>query len=120
MKEKESTLESGYVREHLANERTFLAWVRTALAVIGIGLLIVSLHFTVQIEFSPFEDVIVLIVGFASILLGGFLTVFATMAYFDKRKRINNQTFRSSQSLILLLMIVLLILTPVYFFLIVD
>lgn len=27
----------GRVRDHLANERTFLAWVRTALGLIGIG-----------------------------------------------------------------------------------
>ena len=27
-------------RDHLANERTFLAWVRTALAVIGLGVLL--------------------------------------------------------------------------------
>ncbi len=27
-------------RDHLANERTFLAWVRTALAVIGLGVLV--------------------------------------------------------------------------------
>ncbi len=27
----------GHVRDHLANERTFLAWVRTALGLIGIG-----------------------------------------------------------------------------------
>ncbi len=27
-------------RDHLANERTFLAWVRTALAVVGLGVLV--------------------------------------------------------------------------------
>src|SRR3954464_14924537 len=27
----------GRVRDHLANERTFLAWVRTALGLIGVG-----------------------------------------------------------------------------------
>jgi putative membrane protein len=28
---------SPFVREHLANERTFLAWVRTSLSLIGLG-----------------------------------------------------------------------------------
>ncbi len=28
---------AGHVTEHLANERTFLAWVRTALGLIGLG-----------------------------------------------------------------------------------
>ena len=26
-----------YTQQHLANERTYLAWIRTAIAIIGIG-----------------------------------------------------------------------------------
>lgn len=33
-------------RDHLANERTFLAWIRTAVALMGFGILIVKLRFT--------------------------------------------------------------------------
>jgi putative membrane protein len=29
-----------YARDHLANERTFLAWLRTALAFMGLGVLV--------------------------------------------------------------------------------
>lgn len=37
--EEENTYESKYVQQHLANERTFLAWVRTGIASIGLGFL---------------------------------------------------------------------------------
>ncbi len=32
-------------RDHLANERTFLAWVRTSIALLGFGILIAKLRF---------------------------------------------------------------------------
>lgn len=32
-------------RDHLANERTYLAWIRTAVSLIGFGILIVRLRF---------------------------------------------------------------------------
>ncbi len=35
------------VRDHLANERTFLAWVRTAIALISFGVVIAKLRFLV-------------------------------------------------------------------------
>ena len=34
-----------HAREHLANERTFLAWVRTSIALMGFGVVIAKLRF---------------------------------------------------------------------------
>ncbi|MDF9760288.1 hypothetical protein OKW24_002061 [Peribacillus simplex] len=33
-----------YAQQHLANERTFLAWIRTVIAIVGVGFLTTSLH----------------------------------------------------------------------------
>jgi putative membrane protein len=33
------------VRDHLANERTYLAWMRTAISLMGFGVVIVRLRF---------------------------------------------------------------------------
>ncbi|MCW3061253.1 MAG: hypothetical protein JWQ02_3074 [Capsulimonas sp.] len=38
-------MNSPKVTEHLANERTFLAWVRTGIALMGFGVLIVRLRY---------------------------------------------------------------------------
>ncbi|GAA3316757.1 hypothetical protein GCM10020331_013700 [Ectobacillus funiculus] len=37
-----------YAQQHLANERTYLAWIRTAISIIGVGFLTTSLHFTIK------------------------------------------------------------------------
>lgn len=36
---------SARVREHLANERTYLAWMRTAISLIGLGVVIARLRY---------------------------------------------------------------------------
>jgi len=53
-------------RDHLANERTFLAWVRTALAVIGLGVLLGTL---VETEGPRAEIIGLAMVGFGAAML---------------------------------------------------
>lgn len=53
-------------RDHLANERTFLAWVRTALAVIGLGVLLGKL---VETEGLAAEIIGLAMVGFGAAML---------------------------------------------------
>ncbi len=36
---RQTTEDSKYIQQHLANERTFLAWIRTSIAIIGIAFL---------------------------------------------------------------------------------
>ena len=36
---KETTTSSKYIQQHLANERTYLAWVRTCITMVGLGFL---------------------------------------------------------------------------------
>jgi putative membrane protein len=43
--EKSQRRSSSRVRDHLANERTYLAWMRTAIALMGFGVVIVRLRF---------------------------------------------------------------------------
>ena len=40
-------------RDQLANERTFLAWVRTSIALMGFGVLIACLRFIEGITLAP-------------------------------------------------------------------
>lgn len=42
--EKTQKRSAGLVLEHLANERTYLAWMRTAIALMGFGVVIVRLR----------------------------------------------------------------------------
>lgn len=99
MKE-DKTTESKYIQQHLANERTYLAWVRTSIAIIGIGFLASSLHFNNIRLVSPVADTIAVFVSIFSLLIGLIILFFATTHYFVVRKNINSQTFSSANNLI--------------------
>jgi putative membrane protein len=43
--EKSQRRSSSRIRDHLANERTYLAWMRTAISLMGFGVVIVRLRF---------------------------------------------------------------------------
>ena len=94
------TSESKYIQQHLANERTYLAWVRTSIAIIGIGFLASSLHFNNIRSVSQAADTIAVFVSIFSLLIGLVILFFATTHYFSVRKNINRQTFESASNLI--------------------
>ena len=101
-------------REHLANERTFLAWVRTSIAIIAFG-------FVIE-KFSLFMKQMSLILGkttvgntlpaapgyssVAGIFLVAFGTLMSVLGYikFKKtQKQIDQGAFKTSSSLDLVL-----------------
>jgi putative membrane protein len=98
--DEEKTLESKYIQQHLANERTYLAWVRTSIAIIGIGFLASSLHFNNIRSVSQAADTIAVFVSLFSLLVGLVILLFATLNYFAVRRNINSQTFKSASRLI--------------------
>ncbi|MFD1608717.1 YidH family protein [Oceanobacillus luteolus] len=87
--------ESKYIQQHLANERTYLAWIRTAIAIIGIGFLATTLHFNMPMN-EYMADTIATLISLFSLLLGVITIFFATFIYIRNRRNINTQTFHSS------------------------
>ncbi|WP_257346733.1 YidH family protein [Pseudalkalibacillus decolorationis] len=83
-----------YAQQHLANERTYLAWIRTAIAIIGIGLL--TLHFFFGNLNYPFANILVLVIGISTAVFGVAITLIATLSYLQKKKQIESQIFYSS------------------------
>ncbi|MCA1053900.1 DUF202 domain-containing protein [Rossellomorea aquimaris] len=103
------TNESNYIQQHLANERTYLAWIRTSIAIIGIGFLTTSLHYNSAGE-NEFQGQISLLISGVSIIIGLFLIVGSTVNYYRARKHINTQTFTSANAVILFMSMVALII----------
>lgn len=97
--EKEKTIDSKYVQQHLANERTFLAWVRTSITVVGLGFLSAGLVFRTE-KYQQLEQRLAAFVGISSVILGSLIMFMAIHNYFAKQKGINQETFRSPRLII--------------------
>lgn len=76
-------------RDHLANERTFLAWVRTALAVVGLGVLVGKL-----IESS---GVVAEILGLLMIAFGAGMLIYGITRFERVTNLLDEQKFASAR-----------------------
>lgn len=92
--EEVKTPDSQYIQQHLANERTFLAWVRTGIAVIGLGFLATGVVFRSNV-FRDLGHWIAAVVGIGAVFLGAVIMFCATRDYFRKQRGINESAFRS-------------------------
>lgn len=113
---KEDNNQLPYAQQHLANERTYLAWIRTAIAIIGIGLL--TLHYFFDNLNDPFANVLTMFIGISIGLFGICMIMIATSSYIKKKKQIESQSFYSSKIpiyLVSLMMVIIGIFTIVYF-----
>lgn len=98
------------LREHLANERTFLAWVRTSVALIGLGFVIVKfalflkeISLIFQANAIDVSESFSALTGVIIVVFGIFLAPFAFFQYKKMEKQINNRTYKSSSLLTLFL-----------------
>lgn len=82
--------------DHAANERTFLAWVRTALAVMAFGFLVEKFDLFLEIATSSLEGhqvsrgsrVVGDVAGLLLILLGGIMMTVSAIRYREVRHSI--------------------------------
>ncbi|QDI92090.1 DUF202 domain-containing protein [Salicibibacter halophilus] len=107
MNERNDDNQLKYAQQHLANERTYLAWVRTAAAILGVGFLVTSLHYSMGIS----ENLLIVILGIFTGLLGIVTIIMASISYFKKEKQILRQTFYPSHMVIYFFSLLLVILT---------
>ncbi|KAI8871486.1 hypothetical protein GQ42DRAFT_120719 [Ramicandelaber brevisporus] len=92
-------------RDNLANERTFLAWVRTSLALTTVGVAIVQLFRYSPLPSSPIHPQSASYtsgapIGAAFIFLGLVLLLFGMIRYFYTQKLMNMGQFPASRLII--------------------
>lgn len=106
---------SSRVREHLANERTYLAWIRTAIAMMGFGVVIVRLRaFHPPLVPQPGTG---WKLGLLFSLVGLLTVLLSTQHYFAVRHDIDEDTYEPSDRWIILFSLaVLLLATGVIYF----
>lgn len=79
-------------RDHLANERTYLAWMRTAIALIGFGLVVVRLRYALP-GATP-GPLHAWQIGLLFCLTGLGAVVFATAHYFHIQHAIERDEYQ--------------------------
>ncbi len=111
--------------DHLANERTFLAWIRTSVAIMGFGFVVVKFAlFIKQISLVLTSKQTVLPgrgysaqIGILLVAVGAFMAFYAYLRYRNTEKQLLNKAYQPSlvPSLLLMLGIVIVgILLVIY------
>ena len=73
-------------REYMANERTFLAWIRTGASLVSIGLAVTQVE--AVLGFRGF--------GVGLVALGGLTLIVGMVHFFSTRRQLDNGEFASS------------------------
>ena len=89
------------VSDHLANERTFLAWIRTSLGIMGFGFVVVKFSlFIRQLELVLKTGVVASshhgysgVVGVSIVIIGALTVVLAFFKYRKTNKQIEDENF---------------------------
>lgn len=120
-------------QQYLANERTFLSWVRTSIAMIGLGFIISKFslfltEFRIIIfgyslessELNPYQtpssiDLISNWIGIGTVSLAIVLILFALKNYLSTHKSIKTQTYSPNQKTIYFTTVIIVFLSIIVF-----
>lgn len=104
------------IRDHLANERTYLSWMRSAIALMGFGVLIVRIRL-LRPPLAPQPPGNGWKLGLAFSIVGLLTVILSTLHYFAIRDHIEEDTYEPPDRWVILssLMIILLGVGVVYY-----
>ena len=91
------------IREHLANERTLLSWVRTGVSLISIGLVVERAGALVDASMKVASTSASDLFGLALALLGALTLVIGTTQFLNNRRRISTGEFVPSAAAYLII-----------------
>jgi len=83
------------IRTHLANERTFLAWLRSAVVLLGVGLGAVALGGS-----GRFEEVVALVLGGVAVAAALVMVVWAYVSFGVTTAGIERRHYRPPRAFI--------------------
>lgn len=117
-KTESSEIKKPSAADHLANERTFLAWIRTSIAVMGFGFVVVKFSLFVHQLALAVDRRIVLpgrgyspVIGISLIVIGALISLLAFIRYRNIEKQLNRGAYFPSFTLSLLTTIAILIIS---------
>jgi putative membrane protein len=105
----ESNIDDTRVREHLANERTYLAWMRTGISTMGFGVVIAKLRylFPPTALTPPSRGIIhASNIGLLFTVIGLVIVILSARRYTIVQEQIRKQCYQSSRSIVILFSVV--------------
>lgn len=120
-KEEEKTIvpPASLATEYLANERTFLAWVRTSVSVIALGFVVAKFGLwleemsLISPQFAKIRTGTSIPIGVGMMLFGGLLVVLAAWRYHVVNRQIECGEVRADRGLIILITLLVVVLSVV-------
>lgn len=107
---KENKITPGSVSDHLANERTFLAWIRTSIAIMGFGFVVVKFSlFIRQLSLALGEKMVLPgkgyspVIGISLVIIGALMALLAFIRYRNIERHLTKGTYFPSFVLSLLM-----------------
>ncbi|MEZ7504838.1 YidH family protein [Flavobacterium sp. Arc2] len=103
-------------REHLANERTLLAWIRTSIGIMAFGFVVVKFSlFIKQISLLlgntaklPPQNGYSSMIGILLVAVGAVVLLLAYIKFKQTEKQLNNEAFEASSKLVFSITIIIL------------
>jgi putative membrane protein len=111
-KEEQYAKNTPTVSDHLANERTFLAWLRTSIGIMAFGFVVVKFSlFMKQLSLAlgkplaPNPKGVSPILGVSLVCVGLLTTFFSYLRFLHTKKQLDNHSFESSSLLVTVLIV---------------
>ncbi len=106
------------INDHLANERTFLAWITASLGIMGFGFVVVKFSLFIQqvsLMLNPQKQLEIEheysgIVGVAVVIIGSMTVVLAYMKYRKVAKQIEEESFTTGSYGIAMIAVCILVI----------
>jgi putative membrane protein len=99
-----TNIDDGRVRDHLANERTFLAWMRTGVATMGLGVVIAKLKYILGPAYPQSSGAFhAAQIGLLFSFIGIATIACALFFFYRTRKQIRQATYLSGSIFVLIL-----------------
>ncbi|MFZ2322216.1 MAG: DUF202 domain-containing protein [Ignavibacteriaceae bacterium] len=106
------------IREHLANERTFLAWMRTSIGIMAFGFVVVKFAlFVKQISMMLGKENLIHSTGYSGIVgiilvsVGTVTAILSFIKYKRTEKQLNEGNYKYSSLLITLLTVFIFLIS---------
>jgi putative membrane protein len=121
------THEPQNTNEHLANERTFLAWVRTSIGIMAFGFVVVKFSlFVKQVSMLLSKQPVTAkqgwsgIIGVSLVAAGAFCLLLSFIQFKKTARQINERNYRSGKMLTTLLTLFILVASVLLIVYLVD